>query len=253
MTIEQRVNAAVAEVVAATDPEQVVLFGSVAKGTAGPESDIDLLVIGDPARHADGKRTCQASGDQVDVFMTDRASAERYRYSAAYLEGIALEEGRTVYAKNPEQALAAGEAMMRRTLYDPDKAVEWVGEARDRLERFETDKKDLHKCESLVDAIERALKALIVAGGQRVAHRHELDKLWNQAEAIAGRFPGEISEADLKHMTKYTGEFLYPAQGTRKLDPRRFWERLESPIRKIVAYAERRVPELVKDTQSRIE
>ena len=224
MTIEQRVNAAVAEVVAATDPEQVVLFGSVAKGTAGPESDIDLLVIGDPARHADGKRTCQASGDQVDVFMTDRASAERYRYSAAYLEGIALEEGRTVYAKNPEQALAAGEAMMRRTLYDPDKAVEWVGEARDRLERFETDKKDLHKCE-----------------------------FWNQAEAIAGRFPGEISEADLKHMTKYTGEFLYPAQGTRKLDPRRFWERLESPIRKIVAYAERRVPELVKDTQSRIE
>ena len=86
MTIEQRVNAAVDEIVAATAPEQIVLFGSVAKGTAGPESDIDLLVIGDPARHADGKRTCTRTGDQVDVFVTDRASAERYRHSAAYLE-----------------------------------------------------------------------------------------------------------------------------------------------------------------------
>ena len=35
MTIEQRVRAAVDEIVTATDPEQVVLFGSVARGTAG--------------------------------------------------------------------------------------------------------------------------------------------------------------------------------------------------------------------------
>jgi len=45
MTIEQRISAAVDEIVAATDPEQVVLFGSLAKGTAGPESDIDLLIV----------------------------------------------------------------------------------------------------------------------------------------------------------------------------------------------------------------
>lgn len=77
MRIEQRVKAAVDEVVAATDPEQVVLFGSVARGTAGAESDIDLLVIGDPGRHADGKQTCARTGDQVDVFVTDRATAER--------------------------------------------------------------------------------------------------------------------------------------------------------------------------------
>ena len=194
MTIEQRVRAAVDEIVTATDPEQVVLFGSVARGTAGPGSDIDLLVIGDPARYADGKRTCRRTGDEVDVFVTDRASAERYRYSAAYLEGIALAEGRTVYAKDPE----------------------------------------------------RALKALIVAGGQRVAHRHGLEKLWKQAEAIAGQLPARIAEADLKHLTKYAGEFLYPAQGARKLDPRSVWERLEGPIIEFVAYAERRVPELVK-------
>ena len=102
MTIEQRIRAAVDEVVAATDPDQVVVFGSAAKGTARPDSDIDLLVICDPARDEGGMRTCAATGDAVDVFVTDRRSAERYRYSPAYLEGIALGEGRTVYARDPQ-------------------------------------------------------------------------------------------------------------------------------------------------------
>ena len=61
-----------------------------------------------------------------------------------------------------------------------------------------------------------------------------------------------MTEADLKHLTKYTGEFLYPAQGSRKLEPRKLWQRFEAPIGEVVAYAERRVPEIVKDTLRRI-
>ena len=87
-----------------------------------------------------------------------------------------------------------------------------------------------------------------VAGGQRVAHRHGLDKLWTQAEAIAGRLPAGMTEAELKHLTKYAGEFLYPAQGARELNAHRVWEQFEAPIGDVVKYAERRVPELVKDT-----
>ena len=249
---EQRVRAAVDEIVAATDPEQVVLFGSFARDSARPDSDIDLLVIGDPARHADGKRTCASSGDEVDVFVTDRATAERYRYSAAYLEGIALGEGRTVYARNPERALAAGRAMVRRTLYDPDKAQEWADEAADRLQQFETNVKDLYKCQSLADAVENSLKALIVAGGNRVEHRHGLGKLWRQAEKVAGELPATLTEDDLKHLTKYGGEFRYPAAGVRKLDPGAVWQRLETPVRSIVAHSRRRVPDLVEQTKARI-
>ena len=62
-----------------------------------------------------------------------------------------------------------------------------------------------------------------------------------------------MTEAELKHLTKYAGEFLYPAQGARELNAHRVWERFEAPIRDIVEYAERRVPELVKDTLRRIE
>ena len=250
MTIEQRISAAVDEIVAATDPEQVVLFGSLAKGTAGPESDIDLLVVGDPMRHADGKRTCRRTGDEVDVFVTDRSSAERYQYSAAYLEGIALGEGRTVYAKDPERALAAGDEMIRRTLYDPDKAVEWADEAADRLPQFETNVKDLYKCQALADAVENSLKALIVAGGNRVEHRHGLDKLWRQAEKVAGQLPAGLTEDDLKQLTKYGGEFRYPAAGVRKLDPRAVWEQLETPVRSVVAHTRQQVPNLIEQTKA---
>ena len=67
MTIEQRIRAAVDEVVAATDPDQVVVFGSAAKGTARPDSDIDLLVICDPARHDGGMRTCAATWRRLEA------------------------------------------------------------------------------------------------------------------------------------------------------------------------------------------
>ena len=252
MTIEQRIRAAVDEVVAATDPDPVVVFGSAAKGTARPDSDIDLLLICDRVRHAGGMRTCAATGDDVDVFVTDRRSAERYRYSAAYLEGIALGEGRTVYARDPQQALAAGSAMIRRTLYDPDRAEEWVAEGAERLQQFETNVKDAYKCEALDDAVENALKALIVAGGKRVEHRHGLDRLWRQAEAVAGPVPAVLAEADLQHLTKYGGEFRYPAPGSRQLDPAATWRRLEAPARAVVAHAERTVPALVERTKARI-
>ncbi len=42
----------VRRLIAGFDPEQVILFGSYAKGTAGPDSDADLLVV----MAFDGKR-----------------------------------------------------------------------------------------------------------------------------------------------------------------------------------------------------
>jgi uncharacterized protein len=43
-------------IVSAFDPETVVLFGSVADGTDGPDSDIDLLVVLGHAPVADRRR-----------------------------------------------------------------------------------------------------------------------------------------------------------------------------------------------------
>jgi uncharacterized protein len=46
----------VAAIVDAFDPAKIVLFGSVADGTDGPDSDIDLLVVFDHAPRIDRRR-----------------------------------------------------------------------------------------------------------------------------------------------------------------------------------------------------
>lgn len=43
--IDNQIKKMVQRVVSQFSPEQVILFGSYAKGTAGPDSDIDLLVV----------------------------------------------------------------------------------------------------------------------------------------------------------------------------------------------------------------
>ena len=89
------------------------------------------------------------------------------------------------------------------------------------------------------------------AGGKRVEHRHGLDRLWRQPEAVSGFLPAVLAEADLQHLTKYGGEFRYPAPGSRQLDPAATW-RIEAPARAVVAHAERTVPGLVERTKARI-
>jgi len=39
------INAMVRRIVTQFDPEQIILFGSHARGDAGPDSDVDLLVV----------------------------------------------------------------------------------------------------------------------------------------------------------------------------------------------------------------
>jgi len=48
--IEDRLEHLRRQIVAAIDPQQIVLFGSHARGEAHPESDVDLLVVHDTNR-----------------------------------------------------------------------------------------------------------------------------------------------------------------------------------------------------------
>jgi predicted nucleotidyltransferase len=42
---QEKIGEMVRRIVKRFDPEQIILFGSHAKGTAGPDSDVDLLII----------------------------------------------------------------------------------------------------------------------------------------------------------------------------------------------------------------
>ena len=84
-------------------PERIVLFGSAARGEAGPDSDLDLLVI-KSGRDQLGRLTEEiyvsliGVGRAVDVVMVTPEDVERYRHSLGLVIAPALREGRVVYA-----------------------------------------------------------------------------------------------------------------------------------------------------------
>jgi predicted nucleotidyltransferase len=74
----------IARVVAAAQPERIILFGSSARGTMGPYSDVDLLIV--KGGKFDRRKVTTAIYHQlygadaaVDVVVVTPEEVERYR------------------------------------------------------------------------------------------------------------------------------------------------------------------------------
>ena len=92
----------VARVVKAAKPERIVLFGSAARGTMGPNSDVDLLVIkaGKFQRRrltAAIYRGLRGADAAVDVVVVTPEEVQRYRHTPCLVICPALREGTVVY------------------------------------------------------------------------------------------------------------------------------------------------------------
>ena len=91
----------VKRVVEAATPEKIVLFGSAARGTMGPDSDLDLLVIkgGKFNRHRVTTAIYRnlSGAIAVDVVVVTPEEVERYRDSHCLVICPALREGKVVY------------------------------------------------------------------------------------------------------------------------------------------------------------
>ena len=94
----------VRRIVAAVAPEEIILFGSAARGEMGPDSDIDLLVV-KACEHrrevARAVRDCLrgvAPGRGKDVVVVTPEDVERDRYTIGYIIRPALRGGRVLYA-----------------------------------------------------------------------------------------------------------------------------------------------------------
>lgn len=91
------------------DPEQVILFGSRARGDDRPDSDIDLLIIesepfgGGRSSHAESvrlQRALPATPVANDVLVYSRDEIERWRGSLNHVAARALREGRVLYTRD---------------------------------------------------------------------------------------------------------------------------------------------------------
>jgi predicted nucleotidyltransferase len=93
----------VRRLVAAYDPLQVYLFGSKARGDAGPDSDYDLLLVVPDDASPERRRsrlayeTLWGTGAAADMLVCTQSYFEPRRSLKASLPGTVLREGRQVY------------------------------------------------------------------------------------------------------------------------------------------------------------
>lgn len=105
-TLRAWIEVLVDRLVAEFDPVKIILFGSVADGTDGPDSDIDLLVVFDEAPLADRRRMMVALRRAArgvaaphDLLVTSVADLDRNRDRPGTTEYAPFHHGETVYER----------------------------------------------------------------------------------------------------------------------------------------------------------
>jgi predicted nucleotidyltransferase len=102
-TLAEWVPDIVVDLLAACDPLRIILYGSVARGDDGPDSDVDILVVlphVDPAeRHAlmGRLRGAITATVPIDVVVTDPNEIDRRRDVVGSMLYWPLREGKVVH------------------------------------------------------------------------------------------------------------------------------------------------------------
>lgn len=98
--IERMVN----RIVQGFDPQKIILFGSYARGTAGPDSDVDLLII---MNITGSKKDAAIQIDRalidrrlpLDIVVVTPEDVDRYRGLVGNVIRPALKEGKVLYER----------------------------------------------------------------------------------------------------------------------------------------------------------
>ena len=101
---DEKLAEIVRRLVKAYQPERIYLFGSHARGDAGPNSDYDLLVIVPESADAERRRSrlaytvLRGTGTAADVIVCIRPYFESRLHLRASLPATVVREGRLLYA-----------------------------------------------------------------------------------------------------------------------------------------------------------
>lgn len=105
---EETLMEMVRTIVRETDPEQIILFGSRARGEARPDSDVDLIVIEREPYGRNRSRRLRAAKLYValmrwpvpkDILLYTQEEADRWKDSLNNVLARALREGKVLYAR----------------------------------------------------------------------------------------------------------------------------------------------------------
>jgi predicted nucleotidyltransferase len=104
LTKQEYIDRLVKRIVKRFHPEQIILFGSQARGDAGPDSDIDLLIVMPVAKSVSETRLeiSLALPDlpiPVDVIVTTPENFAWRKNIVGTIEWPATKEGKVLYAR----------------------------------------------------------------------------------------------------------------------------------------------------------
>jgi len=161
------VDAIVERLVASYAPERIILFGSRATGSAGPDSDVDLLIVketGHPPndRQIEVERMLADRTIPLDVIVyTPDELRKLYALGSPFIEDV-MEHGRVLYMRTATAA--------------------WLLEAQDDLDSaiiLRDHGKFRGACLHGQQCVEKLLKTLLLEKGRRPARTHDLVELLN--------------------------------------------------------------------------
>ena len=103
--VEDKIQEMVRRIVDGFDPDRVILFGSHARGTAGPDSDVDLLVIKPVSGSKRDERVrigaaLHAMGVAKDVVVATPEDVRRHGNQVGTVLCPALREGKVLYERS---------------------------------------------------------------------------------------------------------------------------------------------------------
>jgi uncharacterized protein len=206
-------------------PQRVILFGSTARGEAGPDSDIDLLVIVDddtPPEKLTWKARHQARGaypHAADVFPMRAESFEQYRDVVGTLAAEAALDGVVVY----------GPAEGPRPMKQVEPRVRWRAVER-WLAVAEQDRAAVAACLAAAtplygiaafhcqQAVEKLLKGFLTLAGKRSRKTHSLADLGGMAVPDFSDIADLVEQAE--NWGSWAFDFRYPSEpGNAKPEP----------------------------------
>ncbi|MFH0822918.1 MAG: nucleotidyltransferase domain-containing protein [Pseudomonadota bacterium] len=93
-------------VVESSDPERIILTGSTARGTFGPDSDVDLLVVKKASSFPGGSRRAESSRIRkalwrfpvpIDLLLFTPEEIEKWKDALNHVIARSIREGRILY------------------------------------------------------------------------------------------------------------------------------------------------------------
>jgi len=213
-TLREWMDVAVNDIVAALDPVQVYVFGSVARDDDGPRSDLDILVVFDKIEDNQIGQLMIEARDAItapipyDVLVTDLARFEFNKQRLWHIEHQVARTGMLVYKREPR--IGKEQYMNPPPANDSQDSDLWMEKGR----------RDLASADKLLDsdldtacclaqqAAEKSLKALLITERIEVPATHDLVKL---VDALPIRYHNLFDKDALESLTPWEVEGRYPA------------------------------------------